>query len=74
MPEQAPRIRHWKQDVRWKKAHPERGMFGAVQAGQVETLRLPVFIHVCWVCDSANAPFGHNDRYYCREHDPVLGK
>lgn len=70
MPGQIARSRTWKQTVRWKKAHNERAPFAAVQAGQVETLALPIWWHVCFVCDSQNAPFGHGTRYYCREHNP----
>jgi hypothetical protein len=62
-------VRIWKQTVRWKKAHQAKGQFKAVEAGEVETLRIPVFIHPCEVCDG-EAPFGIKNLWYCREHLP----
>lgn len=66
------RIRIWKQEHTWEKAHnakPEGSPFAnQTFPGMVETLRLPVYIHPCSVCGIADAPFGKNGIWYCREH------
>lgn len=73
MPGVEARHRNYRQKYRWRKDHPARGDKPAVVAGQVEEVVTPIWWHICYVCDSPNAPFGHGKRYYCREHDPVLG-
>lgn len=45
-------------------------MFGAVNAGMVETLRLPVYMHPCSTCGAAYAPWGYSGIWYCKEHRP----
>lgn len=62
------KIRHWRETKRWRKDHPAKGIFPAVVAGQVEELRLPVFMHPCHC--GAWGSFGVNGIWFCKDHRP----
>lgn len=64
------RVRTWVEEKTWRRDHNAKGAFQAVNAGQRETLRIPIFMHPCSECGAPYAPWGYNGIWFCKEHRP----